>query len=123
LKAPPIDHADDVEADRPRLEARIDFEIGMYVTIHRSDCSRSTPSHFNTIAKLRDFTLIGLLGVFVKRHAEEPRVFAAASLTNALTDVGAAESSGHPLPISHSRHRRRSPNRLNHARRRSRLPI
>jgi len=49
---------------------------------------------------LRILTLIGSLATSFGLHAEEPaRVFAAASLTNALTDVGAAwKQAGHPLP-------------------------
>ncbi len=56
---------------------------------------------FNTLCNpLRILTLIGLLAVSLGASAEEPtRVFAAASLTNALNDVGAAwKQAGHPLP-------------------------
>jgi molybdate transport system substrate-binding protein len=49
---------------------------------------------------LRILTLIGLLVASLGVRAEEPaRIFAAASLTNALNDVGAAwKQAGHPLP-------------------------
>jgi molybdate transport system substrate-binding protein len=49
---------------------------------------------------VRTITLIGSLAASIGLHAEEPaRVFAAASLTNALNDVGAAwKQAGHPLP-------------------------
>ena len=49
---------------------------------------------------VRIITLIGLLAASFGLRAEEPaRVFAAASLTNALNDVGAAwKQAGHPLP-------------------------
>ncbi len=56
---------------------------------------------FNTLRNpLRIVSLIGLLALSIGLHAEEPaRVFAAASLTNALNDVGAAwKNVGHPLP-------------------------
>jgi len=49
---------------------------------------------------VRAVTLIGLLVVSTVIHAEEQvRVFAAASLTNALTDIGAKwKAAGHPAP-------------------------
>ena len=49
---------------------------------------------------VRAVVMIGLLVGSAMLHAEEPvRVFAAASLTNALTDIGAKwKSSGHPTP-------------------------
>jgi molybdate transport system substrate-binding protein len=49
---------------------------------------------------LRSVALVGLLAASMCVHAEQPvRVFAAASLTNALNDVGTAwKNAGHPLP-------------------------
>ncbi len=54
----------------------------------------------NPCGLLRIVALIGLLVASLSARAEEPaRVFAAASLTNALTDVGTAwKQTGHPEP-------------------------
>ncbi len=54
----------------------------------------------NPCGPLRIIALVGLLGGSLGAHAEETaRVFAAASLTNALTDVGTAwKEAGHPAP-------------------------
>ncbi len=72
--------------------------------------------------QLRFVTVIGLLALSFGVHAEEQtRVFAAASSTNALNDVGGAVEAKRDIRrrASRSPHRRRLPNRSTRARRRT----
>ena len=83
-----------------------DFENPLYMRLYiEFDCPRSTRRHVHALRNfVRIVTVIGLLAASLSAsHAEEPaRVFAAASLTNALNDVGAAVEAG-GSPVAESR--------------------
>jgi molybdate transport system substrate-binding protein len=95
------------EAPRPRIP-RADFAenqrqfampyVPCYIT---AVITFSHPLGDTLIAALRLFLLLLVVAIGPAAYAAEPsRVFAAASLTNALTDIGALwQQAGHPAPL------------------------